>query len=65
MNRALLIWVSVLAALQMIAGAAALSDLVGAPYAGAFAILVGAAQVGTVTYQKGLQTPVPEMQEHD
>lgn len=59
MNRALLIWVSVLAGLQMVAGAAAITDVVGPKYAGAFALLVGAAQAATATYQRGLMTPVP------
>jgi len=59
MNRALLIWVSLLAGLQMLAGAAAVADVIGAQYAGAFALLVGAAQVATATYQRGLMTPTP------
>lgn len=59
MNRALLIWVSLLAGAQMLAGAAAMAELVGPKYAGVFALVVGAAQVATVTYQRGLTTPVP------
>ena len=59
MNRALLIWVSTLAGLQMLSGAAALTDLVGHQAAGAFVLIVAAAQAATATYQHGLMTPVP------
>jgi hypothetical protein len=60
MNRALLVWVSILAGLQVASGAALLADLIGPKWAGAFALAVGALQVATVTYQKGLVTE-PDM----
>lgn len=63
MNRGLLLWVSILAGLQMAAGGAAVGDFVGIRYAGIFVLLVGAAQVATATYQRGLMTPVPEPKE--
>lgn len=59
MNRALLIWVSVLAGLQVVAGAAALTDIIGGKFAAVFVLVIGAAQVGTATYQHGLYSPVP------
>lgn len=60
MSRAFLVWVSILAGLQMLSGGAVMIDLVGDKFAGVFVLLVGALQVATVTYQKGLTTPVPE-----
>jgi hypothetical protein len=59
-NRGLLMWVSILAGLQMLSGGAVMIDLVGDKYAGVCVLLVGALQVATVTYQKGLNTPTPE-----
>lgn len=60
MSRALLIWVSLLAGLQMLSGAADALDLLGPRWAGMFVLIVGAAQAATGTYQHGLMTPVPE-----
>lgn len=62
-SKPLLIWQSVLAGLQVIAGGTALADLVNERWAGLFVLIVGAAQVGTATFVHGLvtvpaQTPV-------
>lgn len=59
MSKAMLIWVSILAGLQMLSGAAVLTDLVGIKFGGIFVVVVGALQVATATYQKGLVTPTP------
>lgn len=53
----LLIWSSTLAALQVIAGGAALGDVIGLKAAGLFILVVAALQVGTSFYVRGQVTP--------
>ena len=50
---------AVLAALQVVTGAAGLGDIIGERWAGLVVLLVGAVQAGLVVYDQGLQTPVP------
>lgn len=60
MGKGLLIWVSFLAGLHVLTGAAMLGDWVGEKRAGALTILVAAADVSTAVYRRGLYTPVPD-----
>lgn len=56
---------SILAALQVIAGASALADLIGNEWAGAFVLAVAALQVGMQFYVRGQVTPVePVVETH-
>ncbi len=55
----MLIVKSVLAGVQIVAGAAGLGDVVGERWAGLVVLVVGAAQVAMATYEHGLMTPVP------
>lgn len=59
----MLIIKSVLAGVQVVAGAAGLADVVGERWAGLVVLVVGAAQVAMATYEHGLMTPVPETKE--
>lgn len=59
MNRTkepLLIWSSVLVALQILTGGAALGDLIGLQLAGFFVLVVAAVQGGTQFYIRGTVT---------
>lgn len=56
----MLIVKSVLAGVQVVAGAAGLANMVGERWAGLVVLIVGAAQVGIATYEHGLMTPTPE-----
>jgi hypothetical protein len=49
---------SVLAALQVLAGGAALADLIGNEWAGVFVLVVAALQIGMQFYVRGQVTPV-------
>ena len=51
---------SVLAALQVLAGGAALADLIGQQWAGVFILFVAALQVGLQFYVRGQVTPVED-----
>ena len=56
-SHGVLIFGSILAALQFLAGAAALGDLVGDQVFGLFVIVVGAVQVGWAAYQQQQVVP--------
>lgn len=56
-NRGVVIFGSVLAGLQFLAGAAALGDIVGKTTFALFVIVVGAVQVGWAAYQQGVVVP--------
>lgn len=58
-GRGLLIWQSVLAGLQVIAGTSGLADLIPGKWVALFVILVAAIQVGTATFVHGLVTMPP------
>lgn len=58
-DKRMLILKSVLAGVQVVAGAAGLADVVGEKWAGLVVLVVGAAQVAIATYEHGLLTPVP------
>lgn len=60
-SRPVLIGNSVLAGLQVLAGAAALSDAIGDTTFGLFAIGVAAVQVGFNTYVQGVVTPTADV----
>lgn len=49
---------SILAALQVLAGGAALADLIGGQAAGVFVLAVAALQTGVQFYVRGQVTPV-------
>jgi len=49
---------SVLAALQVLVGGAALADLIGNEWAGVFVLVVAALQIGLQFYVRGQVTPV-------
>jgi hypothetical protein len=51
---------SILAALQVLAGAAAFTDAVGAPIAGVVVVLVAAIQAGIAFYVQSTVTPVDD-----
>lgn len=53
----LLIWSSVLVALQILTGGAALGDIIGLQLAGFFILVVAALQGGTQFYIRGQVTP--------
>lgn len=53
----LLIWSSVLVTLQVIAGGAALGDVIGGKVAGLCILIVAGAQAGTSFYVRGQVTP--------
>lgn len=53
----LLIWSSILVVLQILAGGAALGDVIGADSAGLFILAVAALQGGTQFYIRGQVTP--------
>jgi hypothetical protein len=56
-NKTLLMWQSVLAGLQVIAGASTLGDLFPqAKWTGLFVLIVAAFQVGLATWTQGLHT---------
>jgi len=59
MSRGLLLWGSITAGLQVLAGAGALTGVLGEKWAGLAVVVVGALQVATATYTHGLQTPTP------
>jgi hypothetical protein len=52
-----LLWMSLLAALQVLTGGAALGELIGAQIAGLLVLSVAAAQAGTQFYVRGQVTP--------
>lgn len=54
----ILIWSSVLVALQVLTAGAALSDVIGKDVAALVALIVAAAQAGTSFYIRGRVTPV-------
>lgn len=58
-SKTLLAWQSVLAGLQVMAGAAAMADVLGERWFGLFVVGLGALQVGTATWVHGLVTPTP------
>lgn len=58
-SKTLLIWQSVLAGLQVLAGASGLASLLPEKWAGLFVLVIGGMQVGTATYVHGLVT-IPE-----
>lgn len=53
----LLIWSSILVVLQILAGGAALGDVIGLDAAGLFILIVAALQGGTQFYIRGTVTP--------
>lgn len=53
----LLIWSSILVVLQILAGGAALGDVIGLQAAGLFILVVAALQGGTQFYIRGTVTP--------
>lgn len=53
----LLIWSSILVVLQILAGGAALGDVIGLQAAGLFILVVAALQGGTQFYIRGQVTP--------
>jgi hypothetical protein len=53
----LLIWSSILVALQILAGGAALGEVIGLQSAGLFILVVAALQGGTSFYVRGQVTP--------
>lgn len=53
----LLIWSSILVVLQILAGGAALGDVIGLQSAGLFILVVAALQGGTQFYIRGQVTP--------
>lgn len=59
MRKALLVWQSALAALQVIAGGSAAAGYVPEKYWGLFVLAVGALQVGTANFVHGLVSPSP------
>lgn len=59
-SKSLLAVKSILAGIQVVAGAAGLADLLGERWAGLVVLIVGAAQVGMATWEHGLMTPVPD-----
>ena len=58
-SKSLLAVKSILAGIQVVAGAAGLADLLGERWAGLVVLIVGAAQVGMATWEHGLMTPMP------
>lgn len=60
MRNPVLIVMSILAALQAIAGAANLADLLGDKLAAWFVLLVAAAQIGSAYWVRGQVTPVAD-----
>lgn len=61
MNRnPVLIVMSVLAGLQVLAGASVLSDLLGAQAGAAAVVVIGAAQAGVQFYVRGVVTPTSD-----
>jgi len=61
MKNPLLIWSSILVGLQILAGGAALGDVVGLQAAGLFVLIVAALQGGTQFYQAGQVTASAEV----
>lgn len=59
-SRPVLVINSVLAALQILAGAAVLGDVLGDTTFGLFAVAVGAVQVGVNFYVQGMVVPVQD-----
>lgn len=59
MNR-LLIVKSVLVGAQMLAGGAAVADVLGPQWAGLVVLAVAAAQAAIAAYEHGLKKPVPD-----
>lgn len=60
-SRGIVIFGSILAALQFLAGAAALADIIGKTPFALFVIGVGAVQVGWATYQQGVVVPTQDV----
>jgi hypothetical protein len=60
MSKRFLMWQSVMAGIQVLSGAGALTGVLGERWAGLFVVLVAACQAGTMVYQHGLMTPVPD-----
>lgn len=58
-NKGLLLWQSIMAGAQVLAGVAALSDMVGKQAAGLVVVSVAVLQAATATYVHGLATPTP------
>ncbi len=55
----LLLWQSIMAAAQVAAAGSALADIIGTRPAAVFALVVGAAQVGTALYAHGVASGQP------
>ena len=60
MGKGLLLWQSGMAGAQVLAGASAITGVLGENYAGVFVVTVAALQASTLAYVHGLNTPVPE-----
>lgn len=52
-----LLWMSILAALQVLAAGSALTDVIGSEVAALFALTVAALQIGVQFYVRGQVTP--------
>lgn len=59
MSKAILVWQSIMAGLQVLAGIATLGDLIGMKAAGFIIIAVAVLQAATATYVHGVATPTP------
>ena len=57
-NEPILVWSSILVALQVVAAGAALSDTIGKDAAALIALIVAALMAGTQFYIRGRVTPV-------
>jgi hypothetical protein len=55
-----LIWTAILATAQIIVGGAAFADVIGPRWAALAVLIVGALQVGTGVYLRGVVTPVSD-----
>lgn len=60
MSKRFLLWQSVMAGVQVLSGAGAITDVLSQQWAGLFVVVIAAAQAGTMVYQHGLMTPVPD-----
>lgn len=55
----MLLWQSILAGLQVVAGSSVLLELLEARWVGLFSLMVAGAQVATTFYLRGLSLPAP------
>jgi hypothetical protein len=60
MSKGMLVWDSVLAGLQVLAGASAVFDWVDPRWVGLAVVVVAAIQAATATYKRGLGVPAAD-----